>query len=267
MSEHSLNDQIQAAFGYEELLVPAIFQQWTEQVLDAAEIRPGHSVLDVACGTGVLARAALGRVGRAGHVSGIDPGPGMLAAAERLAPQVEWRQATAESLPYPTGSFDAVVSQFGLMFFTERREAVREMLRVLTPDGRLAVAVWDSLENNSAYAAEVALFDRLAGKPAGDAMRAPFVLGSREDLRTLFNGAGVSSVTIATRPGRARFANIRSMIEADLRGWLPVMGVVLDEERIEHILAEAETALAHYVSTDGAMVFDLSAHIVTGSKR
>lgn len=71
----------------------------------------------------------------------------MLAVARQLEPAVDWREGFAESLPFPDESFDAVVSQFGLMFFTDRRQALREMLRVLVPGGRLAVAVWDSLEN------------------------------------------------------------------------------------------------------------------------
>lgn len=266
MSVNVLQDEIEAAAGYEDLLVPALFQQWAEQVMDAAQIRPGHRVLDVGCGTGVLAREAVRRVGPLGVVSGIDPAPGMLAMAERLAPTVEWQQATAELLPFPNESFDAVVSQFGLMFCIDRCQALREMVRVLTPDGYLSVAVWDGLENIPAYATEVELLDRLAGKAAANAVRAPFVLGSRKGLVRLFEDAGVPIVTIATHRGTARFPNIRTMVEADLRGWLPLMGVLLEEAQIEHILSEAETALGRYVTANGTVEFDLSAHIVTGTK-
>lgn len=71
--------------------------------------------------------------------------PGMLSVAARTAPDIEWRQGAAESLPYPDETFDSVVNQFGLMFFTHRRAALQEMVRVLVPGGRLAVAVFDSL--------------------------------------------------------------------------------------------------------------------------
>jgi ubiquinone/menaquinone biosynthesis C-methylase UbiE len=87
-------------------------------------------VLDVACGTGILASEASARVGPNGYVAGVDPNPGMLAVAARIAPSIEWRKGTAELLPYPDQSFDAVVSQFGLMFFIDRHQALREMLRV-----------------------------------------------------------------------------------------------------------------------------------------
>ena len=264
MEEPDLHDRIAAARAYQELHVPALFQQWCAPVLDAVGIAPGHRVLDVACGTGVLAREAAARVGPTGFVAGIDPDRGMLAVAGQLAPMVEWRQGAAESLPYPDQAFDAVVSQFGLMFFADRSQALREMLRVLTPGGILAVAVWDSLENSAAYPIEVELLERLAGQPAADALRAPFALGDTEELTKLFESAGAESVKIESRKGTARFPSIRAMVEADLRGWLPVMGVVLEEERIQRILLESESALRRYVTADGRVRFDSPAHIVTG---
>jgi len=265
MSEPTLQAQIDAANAYEALFVPALFRQWAPKVVDAAQIHPGQRVLDVACGTGILAREVASRTGPSGHIAGLDPSPGMLGVARRLAPAVEWRQGVAESLPFPDRSFDAVVSQFGLMFFTDRRQALREILRVLVPGGRLAFAVWDSLDNIPAYASEVALLERVAGRRAADALRAPFVLGDRKSLAMLFEDAGVASVEIKTEQGTAQFPSIRVMVEADLRGWLPVVGVVLPEDQIQRILKEAEHALSPYVTGEGSARFDSPGHIVTGT--
>jgi ubiquinone/menaquinone biosynthesis C-methylase UbiE len=262
----NLRAQIEGARAYEALHVPAIFEQWAVPVLEAAGVGPGHRVLDVACGTGVLARKAAERVGDSGQVFGVDPGTGMLAVARELAPEVEWRQGTAESLPFPDGGFDAVVSQFGLMFFLDRPRAVAEMLRVVVPGGRLAVAVWESLERSEVYPLAVDLLERRAGREAADALRAPFVLGDTEKLRALFEGAGVSSVKIETQVGAARFPSVRTLVEADLRGWLPIMGVFLEEDLIQAILAEAEEVLASYVTPDGQAVFKAPAHIVSGTR-
>jgi SAM-dependent methyltransferase len=265
MSESRLQAQIDAAEAYEALMGPALFAEWAAKVAEAARIAPGERVLDVACGTGILAREAATRTGPAGLVAGLDPGPGMLAVARRLAPAVTWREGVAESLPFSDGSFDAVVSQFGLMFFNDRRAALRESVRVLTPGGRLAVAVWDALDRIPAYAAEVALLERIAGREAADAVRAPFVLGDREQLARLFEESGVAGVGVSTDRGTARFSSVRVMVEADVRGWLPIVGIVLPEDQIDRILDEAEQVLQPYTGADGAVAFATSAHIVTGT--
>jgi ubiquinone/menaquinone biosynthesis C-methylase UbiE len=266
MTDPTLQAQIDAANAYEELMVPALFGEWAPRIADAARLRPARRALDVACGTGVLARETAARTGATGTVVGLDPAPGMLEVASRLAPALEWRQGVAESLPFPDESFDAVVSQFGLMFFGDRGAALREAVRVLTPEGRVAFAVWDSLDSMPAYATEVAVLERVAGERAADAVRAPFALGDREGLAALFEDAGVASVAVTTDRGRAEFPSVRVMVEADLRGWLPVMGVVLSEEQIARTLDAAEDALAPYVTAAGTVAFDTSAHVVTGAR-
>ena len=260
---HEMENAVEAAWAYEGLHVDALFRQWAEPVLDAAGVAAGSRVLDVACGTGIVAREACARVGPSGAVTGLDIDAGMLAVAQRLEPGVDWREGDAADLPFGADEFDAVVSQFGLMFFPDRVGAIREMLRCAKPGSRVVVAVWDSLERSAAYPISVDLLNRRAGPAAADALRAPFVLGDTDELRALFELAGASAVSITTQTGTARFPSVRSMVEADLRGWLPVMGVSLDDELIELILDEADEALGTYVTEDGEMVFDAPAHIVT----
>ncbi len=256
---------IDAAWAYEGLHVEALFRQWALPTLGAAGVTIGDRVLDVACGTGVLARTAHQLVGPNGEVTGLDIGQGMLAVADELEPRVRWVEGDAGALPFENGEFDAVVSQFGLMFFPDPVQAVREMLRCVRPGGRIAVAVWEALDRSEAYPITVELFRNRAGEAAADALRAPFVLGDTDELRALFDEAGASSIAIETQHGTARFPSVRSMVEADLRGWLPVMGVTLDEPLIEQILTEAEDLLAEFVTAEGTMVFDAPAHVVSAS--
>jgi SAM-dependent methyltransferase len=263
--EARLREQIAAAEVYESLFVPAEFQEWAPRVVAAARIGAGQKVIDVACGTGVLTREVARRVGRSGFVAGVDANPGMLAVAARTAPEIEWRHASAEALPYDDNFFDAVVCQFGLMFFNQQA-ALREMMRVLKPSGHLTAAVWDTLEHTPAYATLVSLLDRHAGPRAANALRAPFVLGDRNELAALFARADMPDVDIVTHHGAARFPNLRTMVEAEVRGWLPAAGVMLSESQLGEILDEAEKALGEYVNADGSVTFDSPAHIVTARK-
>jgi SAM-dependent methyltransferase len=262
MIDQPSEQDLVGARAYEELHVPALFQEWVGPVLDAAHVKPGRAVVDVACGTGVLARGAKRRVGSSGSVIGVDPNPGMLGVAREIDASIDWRQGVAESLPLQDGSVNAVVSQFGMMFFTDRPRAAAEMGRVLQPEGWMAVAVWDGLENQPAYAAEVALLDRIGGTRAGDALRAPFALGDPAEVTGLFEEAGFRDVEVSTRVGTGRFPDIRTLVNADLRGWLPVMGVHLGEDAIRDILDAADREMAEFV-VDGALVFDSPAHIIS----
>lgn len=259
LSDQELAD---TATAYEELLVPALFQGWAKRVADAAQIGAGDRVLDVACGTGVLARTALGRVRPGGSVVGLDINPGMLSVAARIAPKIEWRQGSAESLPYEDQSFNAVISQFGLMFFTDRRAALEEMVRVLVPGG----AVFDSLDNIPAYADMAAILERVVGKRAADALRFPFSLGGTEELTTLFADASIASAVVTTHEVMTRFSSVRSMVLADVRGWFPLAQVVLDEGQLEDLLAAAERALKPFVTASGTVEFETRAHIVTAAR-
>ena len=120
----------------------------------------------------------------------------------------------------------------------------------------------DALERSQAYPVTVDVLERRAGPAATAALRAPFAMGDPAELKVLFEEAGAAAVSIDTQHGTAVFPSVRSMVEADLRGWLPVMGVFLAEELIASILDEAEDALREYVAPDGTMVFDAPAHIV-----
>jgi SAM-dependent methyltransferase len=254
-----------AAEVYEEFFVPALFQDWPVQVIDAARIKPGQSVLDVACGTGILARGAAGRVGPNGSVVGVDINEGMLAVAKEKAPQIEWRNGPAEALPFNNNSFDAVVSQFALMFFEDKVAAIKEMARVLRPGGHLAVAVWDSLENTPGYDVMTQLLQRLFGDEAANALRAPYILGDRQIVHSLFESAGISDVQIETHEGTARFPSIESWVYTDVRGW--TLADMIDDEQYELLLKEAKQELQPFVSTQGIIAFSAPAHIVTATNR
>jgi len=253
-----------AAEIYEEFYLPALFLEWTPRMAEAARVEAGQRALDVACGTGVLARALADRVGPRGAVTGLDINEGMLAVARRQAPGIEWRHGAAEALPFTDAAFDVVVSQFGLMFFQDRPKAIGEMLRVLRPGGRLAVAVWDALDRTPGYAAFVRLLERLFGRETAEALRSPFVLGDTHALRALFREGGVPDARIVTHEGSARFPSIESWVFTDVKGW--TAADLIDEAGYARLLAAADRELRPFVTAQGTVVFSAPAHIVTATK-
>jgi SAM-dependent methyltransferase len=250
-----------AAEVYDAFFVPALFEQWTDVILDVADVRPGHRVLDIGCGTGVLACAAHARVGAHGHVAGFDPNDGMLTVARRAEPDIEWQLGLAEQVPYPDHSFDRTVSQFALMFFTDPKGALTEMSRVTRPDGRVAFAVWDRLDNNRGYARLAALVDELFGSDAADAIRAPFRLGDPDTLVDLATIA-ISDPAVTHHAGVARFESVEAWLHTEIRGW--TLADTIDDRGFATLLDAAHEQLSDLVA-DGQVAFDVSALVVNGS--
>jgi len=247
---------------YDEFFVPALFQQWGEVVVDAAGTSPGDRVLDVACGTGVLARAAAERVGADGAVTGLDANEEMLAVARRKSARIEWKHGRAESLPFPDASFDRVVSQFGFMFFDDRSAALREMMRVLRPGGRLALAVCDALDHSPGYAVLAELLHRLFGHAVADAFRAPFVLGDARELLALCLAAGIDNAAVARIDGTVRFSSIVSLVSTE-KACVWTLGGLLDDAQFERLVEAAEESLRPFAAPDGTVAFVMPALIVT----
>ena len=159
-------------------------------------------MLDIACGTGTVARTAARRLGVGGYVVGVDLSAPMLtvaraaAAAEHLA--VEWREGSAVELPMADASFDVAFCQQGLQFFPDRPTALREMYnRVLATGGRLVLSVWSKIERSPGFAVLAEALARHISREAGALMTAgPFALSSPEDLRALLVGASFEHITI-----------------------------------------------------------------------
>jgi ubiquinone/menaquinone biosynthesis C-methylase UbiE len=250
---------------YDERFVPALFRPWSPIVARAAHIGAGHTVLDVACGTGVLAAAAAHLVGVGGSVTGLDASAEMLAVARRKVTPVQWCEGRAESLPFDNDHFDAVVSQFGLMFFERPADALREMMRVLRPGGRLAVAVCDTLDHSPGYAALAALLHELFGARVADAFRSPFVMGDSQRLRALCSEAGIAGAEVSRHAGTVRFASIEDLVATE-RACAWTLGGLLDAQQFAQLLHGAQQALKPFAGEGGGVAFEMPALIVTATK-
>lgn len=191
-----------AAENYQKYFVPVIGHPCALDLIEAAGLRKGELVLDVACGTGTVARLAAERVGTTGSVSALDVNAGMLAVARSLPSQVpiKWYETAAESIPLPDQSFDVVFCGIGLQFFADRAAALREMHRVLKPGGRVCIstpmpnALFDVLDRGVA---------RHVSEEASAFVHAVFSLHDPRQLEALLTEAGFASA--ASRPRTRTF--------------------------------------------------------------
>jgi ubiquinone/menaquinone biosynthesis C-methylase UbiE len=255
----------EAAEVYESTFVPAIFAEWAPLVVDLAGVRPGHAVLDVACGTGIVARTAAARVGGAGRVTGVDLNEGMLAVARRLRPDLTWRVADAADLPFPDRSFDAVLCQMALMFFPDRRRALAEMGRVATPAGTVVLAVPAALEAQPAYRRLVDVVVGHAGPEARPLMGTYWACGDLDALRALVDSAGLAVTAARTHAGTARFGSVDAFVATEIEA-SPLAGRIAPEVYAA-IRADAQPALAEFTTPAGRVDAPLYGHLVAARPR
>ncbi len=256
-----------AAELYERELVPAMFAPWAANLIDLAQVEPGERILDVACGTGVVARMAATRTGIAGKVVGLDFSPPMLAVARALPPvagaPIEWVEANALALPFAPAAFDMVFCQHGLQQIPDRPAALSEMRRVLAPGGRLAIAVWSRIEGSPGMAALVTALQRHVGAEAANNRRAPFALADAGELADLLDVAGFRDVHIHTRVEPARFSSPEALVAAQLAA-TPVSTIGdLTEATRGAIARDVRAMLQDYLRDDG-MTVPMESHLAIG---
>jgi SAM-dependent methyltransferase len=262
-----------AAELYQRRLVPAVTAGWAADLVERAGLRRGERVLDVACGTGAVARAAAGRTGRTGHVAGIDINAAMLAVARSLpagpGARIGWCRGSALGLPFAAGSYDVVLCQLGLQFFPDRPAALAEMRRVLVTGGRLGLSVYGPIEHNPAAFALAGALDRHLGPDASVTKRAEHALADPALLRTLAAGAGFCRVQIVTGTRIIGFASAADYVRIQLTA--TPLASLLRHQAGDSIRQLAETLTADVAAAlqarqaDGGLAFPQQAHILLAS--
>lgn len=258
-----------AAERYERDLVPALFEQWTGVLLDLAGVGPGDRVLDLACGTGVVARAAARRVEPGGRVCGVDINQDMLTIARRAEADIEWHQADASRTGLADASFDAAFCQQGLQFFSDPLAAVRELRRVLAPGGRAVIATWCAADGGDVGYTPIAEALRRHRPDDDDPtgfIAAIFALTDGAAVARMAQAAGFDEVAVERRTGTVRFPSAEAWVEAFL-GAAPVPSIAaLPAAGREPIVADAAAALRRYLGPTG-FAFPLHTNIVLCRRR
>ena len=190
-----------------------MFLPCAEALLELVPPRPGERVLDLACGTGIVARLAAPLVGPDGRIAALDLRPGLLAVGSGLptpsGAAIDWVEGDAHELPFPDASFDVAHCQQGLQFFDDRPRALAELRRALVPGGRVGLAVWQGLEQNGFMRRLCeAELRNLSGLGLGwEDVAAPFLFGDPEELRRLVEAAGFADVAVEQHTLSASFGS------------------------------------------------------------
>jgi ubiquinone/menaquinone biosynthesis C-methylase UbiE len=187
------------AENYERFFVPAIGEPLANDLIRFAAVRPGERIVDVACGTGIVARLASEQVDSNGGVAGVDINPGMVEVARSSTPadmSIEWHTANAEDMPLPDEAFDVVLCQISFQFMTDKLRALQEMRRVLAPGGRLILNVPGPAEKIFTVLAE-AMERHISSKAAGFVIQV-FSLHDTTEIQQLLNEAGFRDIAFQT---------------------------------------------------------------------
>jgi ubiquinone/menaquinone biosynthesis C-methylase UbiE len=260
------------AESYERFMVPGLFAPWATYLVQRANPQLGEHVLDIACGTGIVARNVASRVGSLGSVVGLDANPDMIDMARLVAEQehtvIEWHTGTAEQLPFPDEHFDLILCQFGLMFFTNRHAALQEMHRVLRKDGRLVLSVWQGLDRHPFYQTLHDVSLRHFGKSSVETV---FSLGNSNKLRKLLTNSGFRQVEIEHMSITAHFPQPEEFLawEIDINPAEAPALQNLDKKAQHAIMAAARQDMQsplEEVMQENQVVLPFHAHIAQARK-
>lgn len=254
---------------YERYLGRAIADPFTRVLLECAGPKQGDRVLDLAAGTGSVARHVAPVVGVEGRVVAVDINSAMLAVGRAvLAPDgapIEWREGNAVNLDLPDRAFDLVLCQQGLQFFSDRTAALRETRRVLTKDGRAAFSVWQQLDLHPVYKGLFEAMARHLGAMVSD-FGVSFSLGDADELEGLFRKTGFQRIEVTPRALEIRLSSPERFVQLTVAGAATSVPTFIRmspgtrTKVVEAIAEELEPLISSY-NTNGEFLFTMSTNL------
>ena len=263
MVQHQIQTTTPPSEIYERFMVPAMFARWATILLELVAPQPGERVLDLACGTGIVARTVAPMVQPGGEVFGVDFNPAQIATARSIDSSIDWREGDAESLPFTDQEFDLVVCQQGFQFFPDGVQAIKEIHRVLKPGGRVGIAVWSSIEKCPGYPALVHALERRVGSSAAGLIH---MAGDSTEVSQLFADGGFPGAEVGTLSSDAIYSSAEEFTRAIVVGAIMRRtDAQISEETLSLMAADVAAELAPYLGENG-LSFPMEAHLLTARK-
>lgn len=253
--------ELEGARFYEENFVPSLFENWGKKTVEKLCLSDGDQLLDIACGTGIVARIAkAGKIGEL-RITGIDINEAMLEVAKAIEPEIDWIKGSAQSLPFDDQSFEKISCQFGFMFFEDHVKSLNEMKRIKKPAGKIIIGIWDKIEANEGYFDLLQIIENIGGQDLGQILRSPFKLGDKDVINEIIKLSEISKYKIETIRTKVEFPSIDHWINCDVKA--SPIGEEISNHQYSELLQKAKVELNKYVTEDQKVSFNMSAHIVT----
>jgi ubiquinone/menaquinone biosynthesis C-methylase UbiE len=251
---------------YERWLVGPLFQPWAELLLGRAQLQEKDRVLDVACGTGIVARLAKRQLGNSARVTGVDLSQPMLDVAKSIDASIAWRAGNAAALPIGDDEkFDVIFCQQGLQFVPEKAAAIGEMRRVLAPRGRAFIATWCSIGDQSPFFSEL---HRVAERHLGSVIDQRHSFGDAAALERLLHDAGFRDVAVEALSLPIRFADGATFLRLNTMAIVGMSAAgknMSEEERAQVVnrIIEESSAVAKPYTQGEALAYDIRSNVAT----
>jgi ubiquinone/menaquinone biosynthesis C-methylase UbiE len=265
MSEAALFTTMAFPEIYERFLVGPLFRPFAEDLIARLQPGPQDSLIDVACGTGIVTRVARTPMGRSARIVGVDAAAPMLAVARANDSTIDWREGNAMALPVADDErFTILTCHQGLQFFPDKSAAVRDMHRVLAAGGRLAIGTWRPL-------ADVPLVNELhqvAEKHLGPITDSRHSFGDADAIATLLKDAAFHDVRVETvshdirMPDGAIFARLNASALASMSATGKTLSPAERDDVVGRIVSDSMPTVAKHTK-DGGLAFALSTNIAT----
>mgnify|MGYP001048888447 CR=1 FL=1 len=251
---------------YENTMVPLWFGRWAEELLGLTSLEEGERVLDVACGTGVTTRIAKRDVGARGAVTGLDINSSMLVKARELAPKTEitWVESDVVETGLPSENFDAIISQHGYHYFPDQPAALKEFLRILAPNGRIAMSIWDG---HSAYTRAIcAAVEKFISPDIAAKQRSQRETPSLETLLAQVSAAGYCNTVVVRQELLIEVPLAAEFVPLHL-GSMPIANAFhnLSDDRKKALIADVAQTLEGHIVSD-KIVYPDAVNVVMGVK-
>jgi len=230
--------------NYDRYLGPVLFEPYAAELVSRLNVSEDACVLELACGTGIVTGRLCERLGAKAKLVATDLNDSMLHyAAAKLGSEtsVEWKEADATDLPFADRSFDAVVCQFGLMFFPEKEKALREVHRVLKPGGTFLFNVWDAIEQNDLPNLAHAVVTKFFEDDPPDFYQVPFSFHDPETITALLTAVGFNHIQLTVLPLAAIAGSAPDIAKGLIHGQ-PIVNSI--KERAKSSVSEVEATLA-----------------------